>query len=154
MPVASAAEIMDSLERLTHAFPGRAQARATMALYVELLADIPGYVLKRAVEEYIAQASWFPKISQLRKAAARVAGTDCFWELPETNIDLLRGESVRLENLFFREGILEDDEWKHLAEQFAAVGRGHGAQRIRQKWQAYGKIAGQNETKPNHGDAN
>ena len=62
-----------------------------MALYGELLADILGYVLKKAVEACIAQAAWFPKISELRKAAARVAGTGCFWELPETNIDNLRG---------------------------------------------------------------
>ena len=52
--MASADEIMNSLERLTHAFPGQAQARETMVLYVELLADIPGYVLKKAVEQYIA----------------------------------------------------------------------------------------------------
>ena len=94
MRVASALEIMSSLAQLTHAFPGKAQARETMAPYVELLADIPGYVLKKAVEQYIAQAAWFPKISELRKAAARVAGTDCFWELPETNIDNLRARII------------------------------------------------------------
>jgi hypothetical protein len=44
MPVASTVEIMSSLE---------------------LLADIAGYVLKRAVEEYIAESTWFPKISEL-----------------------------------------------------------------------------------------
>ena len=140
MPVASAVEIMNSLERLTHAYPGKEQARETMELYVEMLADIPGYVLKRAVEEYVAESTWFPKISELRQAAAKVAGTDCFWELPETNIDNLRGEAVRLENLHFREGILEEDEWEQLAEQFDAAGREYGAERIRQKLNAYMKI--------------
>jgi hypothetical protein len=119
-----------------------------MDLYVDMLADIPGYVLKRAVEEYIAEANWFPKIAELRQAAANVAGTSRFWELPETLVDSLRGEAVRLEDLFFREGILEADMWEALAEQFEAVGREHGAQGVRKKLRAYQSIA---ERRPRDG---
>ena len=138
--MASAVEIVNSLKQLTHAFPGKEQTRETMELYVEMLADIPGYVLSRAVEEYIAEARWFPKVAELRQAAAKVAGTSSFWELPDTLIDNLRGEAVRLENLHFREGILEESEWMALAEQFDAAGREYGAERIRQKIKAYMKI--------------
>ena len=119
-----------------------------MDLYVEMLSDIPGYVLTRAVEEYIVGANWFPKIAELRQAAAKEAGTDRFWERPETLVDHLRGEAVHLEDLFFREGILEVDMWEALAEQFEAVGREHGAQGVRKKLQAYQDIVerGRNKT--------
>ena len=141
MRVASTVEIMHSLEVLARAYPGVEQTRETMDLYVELLADIPGYVLKRAVEEYIVGAKWFPKIAELRQAAAKVAGTSSFWELPETLVDDLRGEAVHLEDLFFREGILEADMWEALAEQFEGAGREHGAQGVRKKLRAYQSIA-------------
>ena len=125
---------------VARAYPGVERTKETMDLYVEMLADIPGYVLKRAVEEYIVEANWFPKIAELRQAAAKVAGTDRFWELPETLVDHLRGEAVKLENLFFREGILDEGAWQALAEQFAAMGREHGAERVRQKLKAYQDI--------------
>ena len=111
-----------------------------MDLYVEMLADIPGYVLKRAVEEYIVEAKWFPKIAELRQAAAKVAGTSSFWELPETLVDSLRGEAVHLENLFFREGILDEEMWEQLAGQFEQAGREYGAEGVRKKLQAYQTI--------------
>ena len=139
--MASTAEIVGCLEKLASAYPGVERTRETMDLYVDMLADIPGYVLKRAVEEYIVEANWFPKIAELRQAAAKVAGTDRFWELPETQVDQLRGEAVRLEDLFFREGILEADMWEALAEQFEGAGREHGAQGVRKKLRAYQAIA-------------
>ena len=141
--MASAVEIVSSLKRLTHAYAGKEQARETMELYIEMLADIPGYVLKRAVEEYIAEATWFPRISELRQAAEKVAGTNCFWELPETLVDRLRGEAVQLENLFFRDGILDADMWEQLAGQFEQAGREYGAEGVRKKLQAYQAIAEQ-----------
>ena len=139
--MASTAEIVNCLEKLTTAYPGIERTRETMDLYVDMLADIPGYVLKRAVEEYIVEANWFPKIAELRQAAAKVAGTDRFWELPETLVDNLRGEAVHLENLFFREGILDADMWEQLAEQFEQAGREYGAEGVRKKLQAYQAIA-------------
>jgi hypothetical protein len=140
MPVASAAEIFTHLERLTHAFPGKTQSRATLELYAELLVDIPGYVLAKAVEQHIGSSNWFPKVAELRRAAVDVAGTTDFRELLQTLVDDLRGEAVRLEDRFFRQGILDEGEWETLAEQFEDMGREHGAERIRQKLKAYQAI--------------
>jgi hypothetical protein len=95
-------------------------------LYVELLADIPGYVLGKAVEAHISSSIWFPKVAELRQAAAEVAVTTDFSGLPQTLADNLRGEAVLLDNLFFRQGILEPAEWGKLAAAFDAAGRGYG----------------------------
>jgi len=73
--LASTAESMNCPEKLTTAYPGVERTRETLDLYIEMLADIPGYVLMRAVEEYLVKANWFPKISELRQAAAKVAGS-------------------------------------------------------------------------------
>ncbi len=131
--MASTAEIMNCPEKLTSAYPGVERTRETLDLYVEMLADIPGYVLKRAVEEYLVKANWFPKISELRQAAAKVAGTSRFWELPEPQVDSLRGEAVHLEHLFFPQGILDEETWEQLADQFEQAGRGYGTERIHKK---------------------
>jgi len=135
--VASAAEIFTHLERLTHAFPDKTQSRETLEVYAELLADIPGYVLRKAVEGHISASNWFPKVAELRRAAADVAGTTDFRDLPQTLVDDLRGEAVRLEDRFFREGILEEGEWMALAEQFESAGRMYGAERLRHKLGKY-----------------
>ena len=139
--MASTVEIMNCLEKLSTAYPVVETTQETLDLYVEMLTKLPGYVLKRSVEEYSMEANWFPKIAELRHAAAKVAGTSSFWELPETLVGSPRGEAVRLENLFFREGVLEKTEWMTLAKQFEDMGREHGAERERQKLKAYQEIA-------------
>ena len=68
-------------------------------------------------------------MAELRQAAAEVAVTTDFSELPPSLADNLRGEAVLLDNLFFRQGILEPGEWGKLADAFDAAGRDYRAER-------------------------
>jgi len=132
--VASTAEIVDCLEKLASAYPSvetTLEIITTNQLYV--CSVVWSLWLSLTASVINIHTSWIAYISLLEKrTAAKVAGTSSFWELPETLVDCLRGEAVRHENLFFREGVLEKSEWMTLAKQFEDMGREHVAERVRQ----------------------
>lgn len=49
------------------------QLRSLRMLYVQALADIDDELLKAAALRHVSESPWFPKVSELRKAAAAVA---------------------------------------------------------------------------------
>lgn len=47
--------------------------KSQLALWQQLLADIPGEVLKAAALQHMAQSQWFPAVAELRQAAGAIA---------------------------------------------------------------------------------
>jgi hypothetical protein len=50
-----------------------ADAKNTITIYAELLADIPGDVLRAAAKQHIASSKFFPTIAELRQLALSIA---------------------------------------------------------------------------------
>ena len=69
-------EILDVLGILSLAYPGFGKnaddlpIEKTFELYCQLLADLPGEILKTAALQHIATSKWFPAVSELRASAA------------------------------------------------------------------------------------
>lgn len=66
-------EVLACLALLGMAYPkeaGQYKDPRTIELWVRMLADLPGDLLVHATQECIASLSWFPKIAELRQAAA------------------------------------------------------------------------------------
>ena len=58
---------------LSAAYPNARLAEETPVLYERLLADIPDELLETAVMDHIARSPFYPKVSELRQAAANIA---------------------------------------------------------------------------------
>ncbi len=55
-------------------FPNASVPAATIAAYVEDLADIPPELLRLAARKHAADHNWFPSLHELRQAATALAG--------------------------------------------------------------------------------
>lgn len=60
------------LEQLVAAFPETKLKPDTLKVYTDKLSDLPADVLDRAAHVCICTQKWFPKISELREAAADI----------------------------------------------------------------------------------
>jgi hypothetical protein len=119
--------ILTVLETLSIAYPDRPRDEQTIDLYLEHLGDIPAYLLRAAADYHIQHSAWFPKICELRQAAARLAGTDQFNTLSPVPIDHLQCEAVALEDAFYHEQFLDPAEWHALAKKFERANRPYRA---------------------------
>lgn len=126
-------EILDNLERLAYAYPGQKLERQTLEVYLEKLADIPGYLLERAVDEHIKSSKWFPRVAELRDTAADLAHTRNFSSLPSDPVDGLRAVALNLEEGFYRDLYLDEVAWRKLAGAFELAGREYAAGHLRRK---------------------
>jgi hypothetical protein len=122
-----AKQILSILESLSIVYPDRHLDERQLELYLLHLCDIPPYVLRAAADFHIQHSPWFPKISELRAAAARLAGTDQFDTLPPVYIDHLLREAVAIEDSFYHEHHLDPAEWHAQSEKFARADRPHRA---------------------------
>jgi hypothetical protein len=127
------AHLIPLLTRLYLAYPEKDHDPATVTLYLDSLADIPAWLLERAVQRHIETSEWFPKISDLRQLAARLAGTCQFEQLAPFPVDRLTAAAQALEDAFFHEGRLDPAEWEQLAGQFERLDRPHRADHTRDK---------------------
>ena len=50
-----------------------ADIQAQLALWVQLLGDLPGDVLKAAALQHMARSQWFPAVAELRTRRARLS---------------------------------------------------------------------------------
>ena len=66
-------EILKLLKILAATYPGHDLAEDTPDIYYSVLQDIPFDVLKMAALDHISRSPWFPKVSELRKAAVDIA---------------------------------------------------------------------------------
>jgi len=126
-------EIAATLKTLIDAYPDHRIEKRTLQVYLERLADIPAYLLAAAAQAHIESSTWFPKISELRQAAARLANTHDFSSLPPYPVDHLLAEAYALEDAFFYEGRLDPAEWERLADKFERVNRPYRADHTREK---------------------
>ncbi len=121
-------ELIPILEQLSQAYPEKQLEAETLQVYLDNLDDIPLYVLKAAVRRHIQSSQWFPRVSELRQSAARLAGTSHFESLPPRPIDRLLLEAQALEDAFYHGRTLEPASWQRLAHNFANAGRHFAAE--------------------------
>jgi len=126
-------EIAAILKTLIDAYPDHRLEKRTLQIYLERLADIPAYLLAAAAQAHIEGSTWFPKIAELRQAAARLANTRDFSSLPPYPVDHLLAEAYALEDAFFYEGRLDPAEWERLAIQFERLDRPYRRDYTREK---------------------
>ena len=131
--MAAQAEIVILLKTLADAYPGQRIAKPTYQVYLDHLADIPAWLLERAVQRCIETSAWFPKISELRQAAAQIANTHNFTALELAPIDYLAIEAQALEDVFYDQAHLDPAEWEYLAAMFDRQDRPHRAAHARDK---------------------
>ncbi len=131
-------QILNVLERLALAFSARSLDQGTIHQYIEHLQDIPGWLLDQAASYLILHERFFPRISELRQAAARLGNTHDFASLPaDLTVDTLAAQAQLLQDRFYLDDSLEPAEWLRLAEAFEAAGRPHRAERTRQRLERY-----------------
>src|SRR3990170_5734594 len=79
------------------------------------LSDIPDRILTAAADTWILESKWFPSIAEMRDAAAKVANlpnSRDFGSVPEQHVDFLAAEMIALEDKFYRDGrIFDEQEW-------------------------------------------
>lgn len=121
------------LKRIVNAFPEKKLNRATFLVYQEELADIPTSVLDKAVTQLIRTSTWFPRISEIRRTAEQIAGTNNFSTLLDPKVDTLTLESRKLENDYFKRGVFNLEAWNKLADQIERIGRHYQANELRHK---------------------
>ncbi len=66
-------DILKLMKILTATYPGYPVSEETVNIYFAVLEDIPYDVLKTAALDHISRSPWFPKVSELRKAAVDIA---------------------------------------------------------------------------------
>jgi hypothetical protein len=69
-PMTQTNMILTVLEILSIAYPDRPRDKQNIDLYLEHLGDIPAHLLRAAASYHIQHSAWFPKICELRQAAA------------------------------------------------------------------------------------
>lgn len=72
--MATGSTLQKVLLMLKIAYPDAKLEEKSPKLYERMLADIPDEVLEQATLDHISRSQWFPKISELRRAAARLTG--------------------------------------------------------------------------------
>ena len=118
---------------LSLAYPEKRLSSETLQLYLELLSDIPDYLLEAAVRAHIQASPYFPRLSELRSLAQRLAGGRTFDSLPPEPFDRLAAEAQALEDAFYQEGELDVQAWESLEERFERADRPHRAEHTREK---------------------
>jgi hypothetical protein len=97
------------------------------------LSDIPLPLLERAARQLIHTSTFFPRIAELRQAAAQLAGTVFFSSALPPTLDSFALQAKQLEDDYFRHGEFDLQDWEKLALQLEVVDRIHRAAELRQK---------------------
>jgi hypothetical protein len=71
--MSSKSELLKLLKILTASYPDYELGEETPDIYLAVLQDIPFEMLKIAALDHISRSPWFPKPSELRKAAVEMA---------------------------------------------------------------------------------
>ena len=111
-------------------------------IFRQELEGIPLRLLEDAIQAYIRASTWFPRVSELREMAAKmanVAGSPTGFEsLPHvSDIDELDQRLVKLEEAYYLAGRLNKAKWRRLAADLEAAGRPSGAARARERYAVY-----------------
>jgi hypothetical protein len=133
------------LKTLLDAYPEKRMERETLEVYIRHLEDIPPDLLRRAVEAHIKNSQWFPRVSELRQAAGRIANTRNFDTLSPPGVDALAEQAQSLEDRFYTAGELNEHAWERLAQAFETARRPHRAEYAREKLRRLQSVAGRQE---------
>jgi len=125
--------LLPILSLLSLAYPEKRLNPETIQLYLKYLADIPDYLLEEAVRAHIQSSPYFPRLSELRALAQRLASGRSFKSLPADPVDRLAAEAQALEDAFYETGELEPAAWESLAERFESAERPYRAEHTRAK---------------------
>lgn len=125
--------IFDLLKTLASAYPDRPVPRETLKLYVQALQDVPAFILHRAVIEHIQESPWFPRLSELRQRAVKIAGTPDFASLPENPLHVLRDEEDALWRDFDQIGELDVLAMEQLLDKYEQLGSHYVAEALRRR---------------------
>ena len=132
-------EILAILEELVNAFPGNQMTRANFQVYIDHLSDIHPALLQRAVDNLIANSTWFPRVSVIRAEAARLIGSPRIstWEPAYNN---LRAKYYELQRDFYHHRCLDPDSWQKLADEFDRHNFIYSAQDTRRRYKIFQQI--------------
>jgi hypothetical protein len=133
--IAARLELLKILKTLTDAYSSQQIEVDTLQVYLDNLKDIPSWLLELAVARHLRASAWFPKLSELRELAEKIAGLSDFTALDPLPPDLLSREELELEAAFYHQDHLDPHEWEWLAVRFERAGRPHRAQAARAKFQ-------------------
>ena len=122
--MATLAEFIQAMEVLLAAYPGYAASRGLPMGDYHFLLDIPGDLLSAAARVHIRKRAWFPRISELRLEAARLAGVMIFDEGQPAALSerQLFGMDLQLRAEFNRGEGLDERTWKMLIEAYERIG--------------------------------
>lgn len=81
----------------------------------------------------VTSSPFYSKISEIRQAAARIAHTSHFDQLPPEPVDRLAQLAQELEDSFYHAGALDPAQWQALAQAFTAADRPHRAEHTLEK---------------------
>jgi len=121
--VASRKQILSVLGLITDYYR-HPLSESELGVYLSHLADLDPYQLRSAADSWIDQSPYFPRISDLRAAAAKQ---------PPTHPDLFFHEADELRDAFFREGYMDPDAWEDLARRLERYDYIEYAAMVRQK---------------------
>jgi hypothetical protein len=122
--------------------------KETLQLYSRKLADIPDHILEQAIDNYIDQGKWFPKIAELREEARRVANLPTLMSsfasaekddppppspVPDPTEDVLLIAFLSLEDDLHHKGEFDERDWLALADKFEKADRPHRADNLRRR---------------------
>jgi hypothetical protein len=139
----ASAETLACFRLLMAAYPDKKTEADTFALYEEMLADIPAYLLEAAIRAHIAASPFFPRIAELRDAARKISGRSHFDALPARPVDHLSAQAVALEDAFYHQGELDAAAWEHLAQLLDRSDRPHRAEGVRNKYRNLSQMRAQ-----------
>jgi hypothetical protein len=141
--MATKPEVLKVVQLLVDAFGvDTDRAKQYSNAYPDLLKDIPAPTLIKAAQEWITSQKWFPKVAELRTIARRIEQMGCS-AIEEHNrqqsiqdYQFLNMKRQELENRYYQNGELDEDEWFGLIEQYESANRFDGAASIRERLSA------------------
>ena len=131
--MATKEEILDVLETLIHAYPGHKYSENTFQIYIDHLSDIQPDLLRLTVKNLIDTSTWFPRVSEIRAEATRIAGHSGVTNWDPQPFTPLSQIFFELEQDFFHYRILDEDTWITLAKEFDRRDRIYGAAKTRER---------------------
>jgi len=126
-------DTLSILQRIFHAYPDKPLDESTLKVYEDELADIPLMLLERAARQLIRTSAFFPRISELRQAADRIAGTTFNCPVASLGENYLNLEAQLLETDYFKHAEFNIKKWEKLADQLEQMNRPYRAAEVREK---------------------
>ena len=124
--MADQAQIFAALRKLSRYY-GKEPTHDQALIYLELLADLEPAALEYAVQEWIKNSPFFPRLNELLQTARR------YMPSPASPVQALRFSQQLLERKFWQERVLDPQEWEALAARFEIAGCVHQATRCRSR---------------------